>query len=101
MTTTETILGQGVVSAPGIRGGKPVLAGTGVPVHAIVEMWQLGYPIEMIPVHLPHLQLTQVLEALHYYLNHRDEIEGYIAADRVPHERSGKRYNPATDSVED
>lgn len=100
MTTIETVLGQGIVSVPGIRGGKPILAGTGVPVHAIVELWQLGYAIEMIPIHLPHLQLTQVLEALHYYLNHRDEIDRYIAADRFPKEWSGKRYNPATDSVE-
>lgn len=85
-----------IVSDPKIHGGEPVIENTSTPVRAIAELWNQGMPAEEIPVHLPHIELAQVFEALRYYLTHRDEIEGYIAANRIPDDLSGKRFDAST-----
>jgi uncharacterized protein (DUF433 family) len=93
-------LADGITSDPVIHGGEPILAGTATPVRAVVELWNQGMPAEEIPVHLPHLNLSRIFEALHYYLGHREEIDRYIEANRIPEEWSGRRFNPATGQVE-
>jgi uncharacterized protein (DUF433 family) len=70
-----------------ILSGEPIIKGTRTPVRAIVELWRMGYPTEEIPAHLPHLSLAQVFDALSYYCDQQDEINGYIARNRVPEER--------------
>jgi uncharacterized protein (DUF433 family) len=67
-----------------ILSGEPKIVGTRTPVRAIVEMWRLGYAPEEIPLHLPHLTLAQVFDALSYYSDHQDEINGYIELNYVP-----------------
>jgi uncharacterized protein (DUF433 family) len=52
-------------------------------VRAIVENWRLGVPPEEIPQRLPHLTLAQVFDALSYYSDHQDEINGYVERNRV------------------
>jgi uncharacterized protein (DUF433 family) len=90
----------GIVCQSGIHHGEPVLVGTSTPVRAIVELWDQGVAPEVIPIDLPHLTLAQVFEALHYYLGHRDEIDRHIAANRIPEDWSGKRFNPSSGQVE-
>jgi len=90
----------GICSEPSIHQGEPILLGTSTPVRAVVELWNQGMAAEVIPLHLPHLTLARVFEALHYYLGHRAEIDGYIAANRIPDEWSGRAFNPATGRVE-
>ncbi len=51
---------------------------------AIVEMWRAGYAPEAIPSELPHLNLAVVFDALSYYSDHQQEINGYIERNRVP-----------------
>ena len=85
-----------IVSDSAIHGGEPVIEGTSTTVRAIAELWNQGMPAEEIPVHLPHLQLAQVFEALRYYLTSRDEIDGFIAANRIPEDWGGKRFDPQT-----
>lgn len=99
MTKAETILGPGIVSVPGVRSGSPVIAGTGTPVRAVVEYWNLGVPIEEIPLRLPHLTLKNVLEALAYYLDHKEEIEQSIAKNHIPPEWRGKKLDQNTGAV--
>ena len=70
-----------------ILGGEPVISGTRTPVRAVVELWRLGGAPEQIPASLPHLTLAQVFDALSYYSDHRDEINGYIESNRVPDDR--------------
>ena len=94
----STLEGE-IVSDPAIHHGEPVVAGTSTPVRAIAELWNQGMAAEEIPLHLAHLKLAQVFAALHYYLSHRQEIEGFISANRVPDEWSGKRFDPATGQV--
>ena len=64
--------------------GEPVIWGTKTPVRAIVELWRDGIAPEEIPIHLPHLTLAQVFGALAYYAENQEEVNHYIALNRVP-----------------
>jgi uncharacterized protein (DUF433 family) len=88
-----------IVSDPAIHRGEPVIAGTSTPVRAIAELWNQGMAAEEVPLHLPHLKLEQVFAALFYYLSHRQQIDQYIAANRIPDKWAGRRFNPATGQV--
>ena len=72
-----------IVSDDQILSGEPIIKGTRTPVRAIVEVWRLGIAPEEIPTHLPHLTLAQVFDALSYYSDHQEEINGYIERNRV------------------
>lgn len=85
-----------VLCDPAIHGGEPIVAGSGTTVRAVAELWSQGLAPDEIPVRLPHLRLTQVFEALRYYLDHRSEIEKYIAANRIPETWHGKKFDPRT-----
>ena len=73
-----------VESASHVLGGEPCITGTRTPVRAIVEHWKFGDAPEEIARELPHLRLAHIFDALGYYDDHRDEIEHYIALNRVP-----------------
>lgn len=66
---------------PKLRGGRPILAGTGTTVRTIAGLYKLGLAAEEIATQLPHLQLAQIYVALTYYHLHIDEIEADIEAD--------------------
>ncbi|MDX1417331.1 MAG: DUF433 domain-containing protein [Candidatus Promineifilaceae bacterium] len=66
---------------PELRGGRPIIAGTGTTVRAIAGYYKLGLGAEEIATQLPHLNLAQVYAALTYFHLHVDEIEADIAAD--------------------
>ncbi|MBI4849233.1 MAG: DUF433 domain-containing protein [Nitrospirae bacterium] len=63
---------------------EPIVKGTRTPVRAIVENWRLGLSPEEIVIHLPHLSLAQVFDALSYYSDHKDEINDYIEKNKIP-----------------
>jgi uncharacterized protein (DUF433 family) len=69
-----------------ILGGEPIITGTRTPVRAIVELWRMGIVPEEIPNHLPHLSAAQVFDALSYFSDHQEEINGHIERNRVPDE---------------
>ncbi len=73
-----------ITQVESILGGEPVIKGTRTPVRAIVEHWKFGDSPEEIARELPHLRLAHIFDALSYYDDHRDEIERYIALNRVP-----------------
>lgn len=70
-----------------ILGGEPIIKGTRMPVRAIVENWQLGLSPEEIVIHMPHLKLSQVFEALSYYSDHQEEIQKYIEDNKINFEQ--------------
>jgi len=78
-----------IVRDPAILYGEPVVKGTRTPVRAVVENWRLGLSPEEIVVHLPHLTLAQVFDSLSYYSDHQDEIESYIAKNKIPEDLAG------------
>ncbi|NET62754.1 MAG: DUF433 domain-containing protein [Symploca sp. SIO2E6] len=67
-----------------ILNSEPIIKDTRTPVRAIVEMWRIGVSPEEIPQRLPHLSLSQVFDALSYYLDHQTEINQYIDQNRIP-----------------
>jgi uncharacterized protein (DUF433 family) len=73
-----------VVREKHLLNGEPVIVGTKTPVRAIVEMWRLGMAPEEIPLHLPHITLAQVFDALSYYADNQAEINHYIEINRIP-----------------
>jgi uncharacterized protein (DUF433 family) len=73
-----------IVSDESLLGGEPVIRGTKTPVRAIVELWRMGVPPDEISVHLPHLTLAQVFDALRYYAENQQQINHHIQANRVP-----------------
>ena len=75
-----------IVTDDQILGGEPIIRGTRTPVRAIVELWRLGVAPEEVPRRLPHLTLAQVFDALSYYSDHQEEINGHIERNRIPDE---------------
>lgn len=80
-TTTKHLY---VVCDPAILGGEPIIKGTRTPVRAVVENWRLGLSPEEIVVHLPHVTLAQVFDALSYYSDHQDETDTFIEENKIP-----------------
>jgi uncharacterized protein (DUF433 family) len=79
-----TALSRYIITTPELLNGEPVIIQTKTPVRAIVELWRQGVNPEEILIHLPHLTLAQVFDALSYYADYRDEINQYIEQNRVP-----------------
>ncbi|MCL5978189.1 MAG: DUF433 domain-containing protein [Nitrospirae bacterium] len=73
-----------IVKDDALLGGEPVIKGTRTSVRAIVENWRLGLSPEEIVIHMPHLTLAQVFEALSYYSDHQKEINEYIEKNQIP-----------------
>jgi len=42
---------------------------------------------EEIVIHLPHLTLAQVFDALSYYSDHQEEIDAFIEENKIPQNR--------------
>ncbi|XWK89336.1 MAG: DUF433 domain-containing protein [Phormidium sp.] len=79
-------LSRYVTRHPEILSGEPIITGTRTPVRAIVENWRMGIRPEEIPLHLPHLTLAQVFDALSFYIDNQEEINDYIERNHVPEE---------------
>jgi len=61
---------------PSIRGGAPVIAGTGIKVLDVAIRYEvIGMTPEEIMVALPHLDLPQIHAALSYYYAHKTELD--------------------------
>ncbi|MCS6903361.1 MAG: DUF433 domain-containing protein [Candidatus Bipolaricaulota bacterium] len=67
-----------IVKVPGVRGGKPIIAGTRIPIWLLIANWKQGCSPEEILEHYPQLTLAQLYDALSYYYDHPDEIEAQI-----------------------
>ena len=74
-------LDEHIVITPGIRGGRPRIAGHRITVQDIV-IWHniLGYTVEKIADDY-NLELAAVNAALDYYHDHKEEIDGNIKED--------------------
>ena len=72
-----------VEKVDGVLDGEPVIAGTRIPVRAVVEYWRMGVRPEEILTYYPSITLAQVFDALSYYGDHPDEIQAHIAWNQV------------------
>jgi uncharacterized protein (DUF433 family) len=65
-----------VETRPGVRGGAPVIAGTGIKVLDVAVRYEvMGMTPEEIMVALPHLELSQIHAALSYYYAHKAVLD--------------------------
>jgi uncharacterized protein (DUF433 family) len=78
MTSLNTLESL-IVKEPKLRGGRPIIAGTGVTVRTIVGHYKLGLSAEEIADEM-NLGLAGVYAALTYYHLNRDEVEADILA---------------------
>jgi len=79
-----TVVSRHIMKNSDLLGGEPVVAHTKTPVRAIVELWRMCDRPEEILLHLPHLTLAQVFDALSYYSDYQPEINNYIEQNRIP-----------------
>jgi uncharacterized protein (DUF433 family) len=79
MAITE--IGSLITRDPALRGGRPILAGTGTCVRTIAIENNRGLSPEEIAAERPPLSLAQVYAALAFYHANKPEIDADIAAD--------------------
>jgi uncharacterized protein (DUF433 family) len=77
---TQKALDGLIIRNPKLRGGRPILSGTGVTVRTVAGHYKLGLNAEQIADRM-ELELVLVYAALTYYHLHQDEIEMDILAD--------------------
>jgi len=72
-------LGDRIVSTPGVRGGKPRIAGHRITV-ADVAIWheRMGMSPDEIVSEYPTITLSDVHAALAYYFDHRNQVDRAI-----------------------
>jgi uncharacterized protein (DUF433 family) len=80
-------IGTMITTRPGIHGGRPIIAGTGVTVQRVAGWHKLGYSPEEIARKIDHLSLAQIYAALAYYHANREAIEAEITAEDEAYER--------------
>ncbi len=87
-----TDIGTLIAQTPGICGGRPRLAGTGVSVRRIVGWYKLGLTPDEIAVEIPHLDLAQVYAALSCYYANRAEMDSAMAAEEAEADRLEREH---------
>ncbi|OCQ95649.1 hypothetical protein BCD67_10550 [Oscillatoriales cyanobacterium USR001] len=85
--STITDIGTLITSHPGIHGGCPIIAGTGVTVRRIAIWYKQSLTAEEIADRIGFLTLTQVYAALTYYHANKEEIDADIAAEEAEGDR--------------
>jgi uncharacterized protein (DUF433 family) len=76
-----------IISDPAIRGGQPIIAGTGVRVVDLVASYLFrGLTAEELAVNYA-LDLVQVHAALAYYYQHKAEVDTWMRDDAKEVER--------------
>jgi uncharacterized protein (DUF433 family) len=71
------------VRVPGIRGGAPTIAGTGIRVSDVVGYLKLQGSVHGVQKALPHLTIAQIRTALRFYEQNKDEIDEYIGEEEA------------------
>lgn len=90
---TTVDIGILITQEPGIHGGRPVIAETGVTVQRIVVWHKLGLIPKEIAERIGHPSLAQVYAALAYYHANREAVESEVAAEDSEYEKlAHERY---------
>ncbi len=84
---TAINIGTLIAQTPGVCGGRPCVAGTGVSVLRIAGWYKMGFSPEEIADQHGHLTWAQVYAALAYYHANRNEIEAEMAAEEAEYDR--------------
>ena len=89
-----TDIGTLITRDPNLRGGRPIIAGTGTSVRRIAALYKQGYSAEEIARRLDHLTIVQIYAALTYYHANRLEIDTDLAEEQAAYEQlAALHYN--------
>jgi uncharacterized protein (DUF433 family) len=64
--------------------GRPLVGSVRLQLHILAEYWRLGWSLDELAAGYPFLSMAEILDALSYYMDHRDEVEALIRANRLP-----------------
>ena len=92
LTDISTLIAQ----TPGVCGGRPCIAGTGVSVRRNVGWYKQGLTPEEIADQYGHLTLLQVFAALTYYHANRDEIDAELVEEDAEYDRLAALYGASS-----
>ena len=95
MVRTKAVAAKqpGIRRSPGVRGGAPVIAGTGTRVLDVAIRYEvMRLSPEEIMVALPHLTLPQIHFALAYYYAHKSKLDAGWKASLKKSEQWRSRY---------
>ena len=90
---TVTDIGTLIEQTPGICGGRPCIAGTGVSVLRIAGWYKLGWTPEEISRRIGHISLAQVYAALAYYHANQAAMDAQMAAEEAEHDRLYREHH--------
>jgi len=82
-----TDIGVLITRAPGICGGRPHIAQTGVSVRRVAGWYKLGRSPEEIADQYGHISLAQVYAAIAYYHANRDTIDEELRNEEAEYDR--------------
>jgi len=85
--STFTDIGSLIGQSPGVCGGRPCIAGTGVSVRRIAGWYKQGRTPEEIADQYGHLSLSQVFAALTYYHANQELIDAELAEEDAEYDR--------------
>lgn len=82
-----------ITETPGVRGGRPRIAGTRITVMDVVSAHLSGMPAEEIRTYFSSrpLTLAEVHSCLAYYYDHQAEVDALFEEDRHWDERHEQR----------
>jgi uncharacterized protein (DUF433 family) len=83
-------IGALITRDPGLRGGRPIIAGTGTSVRTIAIENNRGLSPEEIAADRPPLSLAQVYAALAFYHANKQEIDADIAAEEQAYDEGAQ-----------
>jgi uncharacterized protein (DUF433 family) len=61
----------------------------------LAEYWRLGWTLAELAGGYPFLTMAEILDGLSFYLDHREEVEGLIQANRIPEGEATAAEEPA------
>lgn len=79
VAVAATGIGTLIHSTPGVNGGRPCLAGTGLSVMQIAVLYNGGMSPAEILADYPHLDLTRIYAGITYYLANRPALDDAIS----------------------
>lgn len=72
-----------VVRHPTIGNGEPIIKDTRIAVRLIAGYYKRGAAVEEIERDYPFLSAAAIHDAISYYLDHQEEIEALLEANRI------------------
>jgi uncharacterized protein (DUF433 family) len=81
MPVAFTEIGTMISRDPALRGGRPIISGTGICVRTIAIDSNRGLSPAEIAADRPHLTLAQIYAGLAFYHANKKEIDADIAAE--------------------